>query len=90
MSYRVLQLSPLSSTRTTHRRIAVQESWSVRSEPSLDTGFLRSWFECDPDFDQGNAYDRINWGAISGLALSIAVSASFWAGVVWIVARAWR
>jgi hypothetical protein len=94
MSYRVLQLSPLSSTRTTRRRIAVPESWSVRSAPaldlSLDTGFLRSWLEYDPDLDQGNAYDRTNWGAISGLALSVAVSASFWAGVVWIVARVWR
>jgi hypothetical protein len=87
MSYRVLQLSPLSSTRTTRSRIAVPESWSVRSEPSLDTGF---WFECDPDFDQGNAYDRTKWGALSGMALSVAVSASFWAGVVWIAARAWR
>ena len=84
MSYRVLQLSPLSSTRTTRRRIAVQESWIVRSEPLVDTGF---WFECDPDFDQGN---RTKWGALSGLALSVAFSASFWAGVAWIVARAWR
>jgi hypothetical protein len=90
MSYRVLQLSPLSSTRTTRRRIAVQESGRVRSELSHDTGFLRSWFECDPDLDQGNIYNRINWGAISGLALSVAFSASIWAGVVWIVARIWR
>ena len=92
MSYRVLQLSPQSSTRVTRRRIAVQDYWGARSAPlldlSLDTGFLRSWFEYDPDFD--DAYDRTIWGAISGLALSVAVSASFWAGVVWIVARVWR
>jgi hypothetical protein len=87
MSYRVLQLSPLSSTRTTRRRIAVKESWIVRSEPSFDPGF---WFEYDPDFDQGNAYDRTKLSVLSGLALSVAFSASFWAGVVWIVARAWR
>ena len=87
MSYRVLQLSPRSSTRTTRRRIAVQESWSVRSEPSLDTGF---WFECDRDFDQGNTYDRTKLSVLSGLALSVAFSASFWAGVAWIVARTWR
>jgi hypothetical protein len=94
MSYRVLQLSPQASTRVTRRRIAVQDSWGARSAPSLDlsldTEFLRSWFECDPDFDQGNAYDRTNFGVISGLALSVAVSASFWAGVGWIVARVWR
>jgi hypothetical protein len=92
MSYRVLQLSPLSSTRVTRRRIAVQDSWSVRSatslDLSLDTGFLRPWFEYDPDLDEGS--DRTNFGVISGLALSIAFSASFWVGVAWILARAWR
>jgi hypothetical protein len=27
---------------------------------------------------------------ISGLALSIAFSASFWAGLAWVVGRVWR
>ena len=94
MSYKVLQLSPQASTRAHRSRIVAHESWSAPSatslDISLDLGFLRSWLESDSDFDGDGACGRINWGAISGLALSIAFSASFWAGVAWIVARVWR
>jgi hypothetical protein len=53
-------------------------------------GFLPSWFEYDPELDEGNADARTNWGAISGLALSIAFSATFWVGVAWVVGRVWK
>ena len=87
MSYRVLQLSPQPSTRFTRRRNVVQDPLRASSASALETGFLPSWFEYDPDLDEGSADARTNWGAISGLALSIAFSATFWAGVVWVVER---
>jgi hypothetical protein len=89
MSYRVLQLSPQLSTRTSRRRINVLESWTSPSANALDVGFLQSCFEDDSEFDR-DEQDCTNWGAISGLALSIAFSASFWAGVGWAVARVWK
>jgi hypothetical protein len=86
MSYKVLQLSPQASTRFTRRRIVFENGMNRNS---VDAGFLESWFDSDFDLADGDAL-RTNWGAISGLALAIAVSASFWAGMVWIVARVWR
>ncbi len=88
MNGKVWQLSPQAGTRVTARSIAVQDSWSGPSASTLDMGFLRSWFESDTDFD--DSHRGTNWGAISGLALSVAISASFWAGVVWIGTRVWR
>jgi len=100
MSGKVLQLSPRSSTRLTRKNIATQNSrnsWSTAPAPSLDMsldrsldmGFLQSWFESDSDLGQSSARP-VNWGAISGLALSVGFSVSCWAGVAWIVSRVWR
>ena len=86
MSYKVLQLSPQASTRFTRKRIAFENGMNRNS---VDTGFLESWFDNDFDLTDGDAL-RTHWGAISGLALAITVSASFWAGVGWMVARGWR
>ena len=87
MSGKVWQLSPQTGTRVTAKSVAV-DSWSTSSSSTLDMGFLRSWFESDTDCDE--SHRGTNWGAISGLALSVAISASFWAGVIWMVARVWR
>jgi len=92
MSRKALQLSPRTSTRGARNRISVLYPRHSRSanalDISLETGFLESWFAYDPDLDAGST--GINWGAISGLALSIAISASCWAGVAWAVAQVWR
>jgi hypothetical protein len=89
MSYKRLQLSPQSSTQVIRP-----------STPS--TGFVQSWFqnssfenssqsaESSSNRAESTAPRGINWGAILGLALSLAVSAGFWGGVVWIVARIWK
>jgi hypothetical protein len=90
MSGKVLQLSPRASTRATRRTIAVRDSRSAPAACALDMGFLGCWIESEADHDESSAPDCINWGAISGLALAIAISASCWAGVVWLVERAWR
>ena len=88
MSGKVLQLSPRTSTGFTSSRTAVHDSRSARPTSSLDIGFLPSWFESDSASDKGRR--RTNWGAISGLALSIVFSGGVWAGVLWMVARFWR
>ena len=77
MSYKRLQLSPLSSTRVIRP-----------STPS--TGFVQSWYESSSSRTENPTPRSINWGAIVGLALSVAVSVGFWGGVVWIVARMWK
>ncbi len=89
MSSRILQLSPRASTRITRHRIAVQAPRSANALDlaSLEMGFLQSWFAFDSDLDAGAT--GINWGAISGLALSFAVSLSCWAGVAWMFSRVW-
>jgi hypothetical protein len=89
MSGKVLQLSPRASTQINRRRTAPQNFWSAPSEASTETGFLRTWFENDSDL-AGGAAGATNWSAISGLALSVAVSGTLWAGIAWMVARVWR
>ena len=79
MSYRVLQLFPQASTRITGPFL-----------PSEDMGFLQSWFEGGSIRDEDAAPRQVNWGAIAGLALSVALSVIFWAGLVWLVARIWK
>ena len=85
MSFRQLQLSPQVSTRIIRMR-AIPESWCSPSVYSREMDFLKSWFEHDESGSQG----RTNWGAISGLALSVVVSASFWLGIALVVERVWK
>lgn len=84
-----IQLSTQASTRMIRRKIALLGSRSASTIP-VDMGFLPAWFKCDPSQSEGDARVHLNWGAISGLALSLAVSASAWAGVAWVVTRVWR
>jgi len=100
MSSKILRLSPQASTRT-RGKIAAQDSWSATParpfdlsldpplDLSLDMGFLPAWFESDPHPGQSRP-EGVNWGAISGMALSVAFSVVCWAGVVWILTRVWR
>ena len=85
MSFRQLQLSPQASTRIIRMR-AIPDSWCNPSAYSREMDFLKSWFEDDESSAQG----RTNWGAISGLALSVVVSASFWLGIALVVERVWK
>jgi hypothetical protein len=52
--------------------------------------FLQAWFENDSTSGRGGKGMRVNWGAVCGMALSLAVSASFWTGVVVMVERIWK
>ncbi len=85
MSYKVLQLSPQASTHVVRTKVAIQDPWCASATSSREVGLLPSWMEDEADFGEVERN-----GAISGLALSIAFSASFWAGVALIVTRVWR
>ena len=84
MSLKVLQFSPKAGTRGIRMKAIPETLTGAYS--SGDIGFLRSWLE--DDSDSGMTVSRsINWGAISGLALSLIVSAGFWTGVALIIER---
>jgi hypothetical protein len=82
MSYKVLQLSPLS-TRGTHVKILIEGPWSTPPINSGDVTFLRSWAVYDSAVKVGNdaATAGFNWNALLGLVVMVGISASFWAGV---------
>jgi hypothetical protein len=63
------------------------ELWKAGCAP--DIGFLQSWLE-DDSSGENKSQGKLNWGAISGLVLSLGISAGFWAGVVLLVQRIWK
>jgi hypothetical protein len=93
MSYKDLQLSPQASTdviRVIRMRTATEDSWNapvsrLRNQDSGDSGSVQTWF-----YDEYDLIEDRQRAAISGLALSIAFSTTFWAGVAWIVTRVLR
>jgi len=90
MSYRLTQLSPRISTRGINVKITVPSPWSEPQGSSSEAEFLRSWLEYDSDLDLDDADRGFSWGTVSGLALAVGVSASFWVGLGWMVSRIWR
>jgi len=82
MSYKVMQLSPLS-TRSTQVKILIQGPWSAPLAQSADARFLRSWMVYDSGIGGGPdaATTGFNWNALLGLVVVVGVSGSFWAGV---------
>ena len=88
MSYRVSQLSPLTSTEGTHMRIAIQGRWNDPLDLSNAT-FLRSWVVYDSREDDEPAF-RLNWNVALGMLLVTGISAGFWTGVGLLVAQVWK
>lgn len=85
MSFKLLQFSPQASTRAVRMKM-VPERWIEGYEYSRGVRFLPAWLEDDSDF-AGGTRRHIKWAAISGLALSVAVSGGFWVGVGLLIAR---
>jgi len=77
---------PHPSTREIRAR-AVPVCWTRIDGYLTDNGFLSSWLEDESQPDGINARRRMNWGAITGLAISLAISATFWAGLGVLVSR---
>ncbi len=88
MNSRMYQLRPAASTRFI-RLTATSRRWISAYGDASDIGFLGSWFEDDSP-QIGGAKRPTNWGAISGVAISLAISGTFWAGVAIAVARVLR
>jgi hypothetical protein len=84
VSSRLLQFSPKPSTRII-RIVAIPQQWCAPS-PYAEIGFFKLWFE----EDDNTVTNCVNWGAISGLALSFTLSGAFWTGLALIVERVWK
>jgi hypothetical protein len=90
LSYKVLQLSPQASTGVIRARTAIQDSvfqdsWGASVASSREIGFPPSLLEEEAELERLERNGRI-----LGLGLSVAFSASVWAGVVLIVTRLLR
>ena len=85
MSSKLLQFSPQASTRVLRLR-AIPERWSGSFPSSTDVAALDSWSE----YEVSDPRKRLNWGAISGLALSVTFSAAFWIGLAVLIERVWK
>ena len=82
MSYKLSQLSPRLSTRTIRMRIIPREfclplGAARHDHDELAKSFMQAWLE-----DDSKPATHLNWGAISGIALSLVVSASVWTALV--------
>jgi len=88
VSFKLLQFPPQSSTRVV-RMTAVPARWVAAEACMVDAGFLHSWLENE---DCGNAQSdkKLNWGAISGLVISLSVSGAFWIGIGSLIAHVVR
>ncbi len=86
MSYKALQLSPQASTHVIRMRTAIQDSWAAPVGSTKEIGISPSWLKDEADFEEHSERNR----GVSGLALSVAFSASVWAGIALIVTRILR
>jgi hypothetical protein len=89
MSYKLLQLSPLTSTEGTHWRIAIQGHWNDPLDLTNAT-FLRSWMVYESLLDDGESRVHINWNVALGMLMVVGISAGFWTGVGLLVAQVWK
>ena len=63
--------------------------WGTLPANSRDGKFLRSWLVYDSSLDDDEK-GRIHWNVVLGLALVLGISAAFWTGVAFVVARVWK
>jgi hypothetical protein len=82
---KLLPFSPRTGNRVLRMR-AIPDSWSGSQLYSPETAFLRNWLEPE----ERPVPTGVNWGAISGLALSAAISAGCWTGLAILIGRIWK
>ena len=89
MSYKS-QLYPLSSTCETPLHLPIRGSWGAPPANSQDLKFLRSWLVYDSEIPTLAVSGHVNRSRLLGLALSVSISASFWAGIGLMIPRVWK
>ena len=89
MSYRSSQLSPHMVTRSS-RNIFVSTPSHPRSQGFRDTQFWQGWHDRREIGEPHRESGFINWSKVSGLAITLAIGASFWTGVGMLVVRLWK
>ncbi len=89
MSYRSSQLSPHMVTRS-HRNIFVAASSRPRSQGFRDMQSWQAWGDRPESCELHRASGLLDWSKVSGLAITLAIGASFWTGVGLLVVRLWR
>ena len=85
MEFKVLQFPPEGSSRVV-RMTTVPKQWSTSAGYAPEMGFFESWMETD-SIPDAREVPTVNWGAIYGLAISVAISATFWIGAILLVER---
>ena len=88
MSFKLLQFSPEASTRVRMR--AVPERWTTTYEYSRSANFMPIWADDNPGSIWDGEKRRLNWGALTGLALSLMIGSGFWIGLGLLVVKALR
>jgi len=68
-------------------RIKVQNRGNSLVESASDVHLLRSWYEYDSQAERRGVGGLFNWNALLGIAVVVAVSSAFWAGIGMLVAR---
>ena len=89
MSYRTSQLSP-QGTNAECVRVVVQSPPDDSQDGRQDMQFWRSWLEFDSHEGDDKKSPKLNWSALLGLVVVVAVSACFWAGLGVLIARVVR
>lgn len=89
MSPRSSQLPPYASSSDTSVRFAVRSSISIPPESFWDVQSQDSRVDHSGAIEEGSRR-RLNWYAILGMTLAVAVGAGFWTGVGYIAAHLWR
>ena len=84
------KLFPLSSTREVPGGFTARDSWSELPVRLEIVKFLRSSAVDEPEFPHDSTSGRSHRSLALGLVLAFCVSASFWTGIAYMVARAWK
>lgn len=77
--YKVSQLSP--NANRSAMRVTVTRPGSSSTQDFANFQLWRSWLEFDSELDNTSSKSAINWNALLGLAVTLAISAAFWSGV---------
>jgi hypothetical protein len=84
MDFRILQF-PRQNSQVIRAK-SIPAVWIRSYAFTKDDGFFSSLVESDSEIEASKPH-RLNWGAIYGIALTLAISTGFWMGVGVIVER---